>query len=209
VADTSDTLRSVRKRIVKELSDSKEVRVAAGVPPPFDSGPHDETARTAIEAAELSVHLLDGYPGREVLGQEGSYYPQRQVELALAHGKSPLILVPQGVTQESIEDARYGAFLDQLENGTRGQSTYHFQRELPSAMTRQIFSRVEEMKAQRRASANESLGATLLDTHIKDQLYAFELGQYLIASRRNLINPQKTTHERISSLPNASSRWAS
>jgi TIR domain len=191
LGEPSDNLRSVRKRITRELGDAG-LAVAAAVPPPFDAAEHDEAARNAITAADLSVHLLDANPGREVVGQEGSCYPQRQVELALQHGKAPLILVPQGVTRESIEDARYGEFLDRLENAPRGDSAYHFQRELPSAMTRQILSRVEEVKAARRPPPAAAVGATLLDTHIKDQLYAFELGQYLLKRQvKTLINPQE------------------
>ena len=192
VADTADTLSSVRKRVVNELRQSPDVRLAAGVPPPFEAAEHDTAAAAEIEAADLSVHLLDAFPGREIVGQEASSYPQRQVELALAHGKSPLILVPQGVTPESIEDAGYAAFLDQLENGPRRQSAYHFQRELPSVMTRQVLSMVDQLKAQRASPPPASLGATLLDTHVKDQLYAFELGQYLIKRHvETFINPQE------------------
>lgn len=191
VAEPSDNLRSIRKRIIKELVDP-DVRIVADVPPPFDAGPHDEAARAAIAGADLSVHLLDANPGREIVGQDGTYYPQRQVELALAHGKSPLILVPQGVTRESVEDPRYGDFLDQLENGPRGNASYHFQRELQSAMTRQILSRVDQLKAQRKSAGESSVGTTLLDTHIKDQLYAFEVGQYLLQHHVDtLINPQE------------------
>jgi hypothetical protein len=101
--------------------------------------------------------------------------------------------MPHDVTvPESIEDARYAAFLDHLENGPRGQRTYRVQRELPSAMTRQILCRVEQLKTRRKSPGDVAVGATLLDTHIKDQLYAFELGQYLL--RRNIetfINPQE------------------
>jgi hypothetical protein len=74
VADTADTLSSVRKRIVNELRESKDVQIAARVPPPFEAEEHDRRACAEVEAADLSVHLLHTTPGREVVDREGSYY---------------------------------------------------------------------------------------------------------------------------------------
>ena len=197
LAETADSLGPVRKRILSELKDAKDVAIAARVPPPFEAAAHDEAARGGIAAADVSVHLLDRYPGREIVDQEGMSYPRRQVELALAHGKAPLILVPSALTRESIEDEGHAAFLEQLEHGDRADSKYHFQRELPSAMTRQILSMVEQLKGQRAASARDTVGATLLDTHLKDQIHAFELGQYLLKRKvETLINPQEDDPEK-------------
>src|ERR1035438_8177210 len=55
-----------------------------------------------LRAADLSVHLLDALPGREIENREGSTYPQRQVELALQHGKSQLIWVPRSMHYDAI-----------------------------------------------------------------------------------------------------------
>lgn len=191
LAEPSDNLRWVRKRIITELRDAG-IDIAADVPPPFESAGHDAAAQRAIAAADLSVHLLDASPGREILGKDGACYPQRQTELALEHARSPLMLVSHGATPDAIEDPRYREFLDRLENAPRGGASYHVQRELPSGMSRQILSRVAAVKAARRAAAESPVGATLLDTHIKDQLYAFELGRYLIRNQvQTLINPQE------------------
>jgi hypothetical protein len=192
VADTSDTLSSVRKRVLNELKPSTDLKVVTGVPPPFDGAAHDQRVRNELEAADLSVHLLDAYPGREIVDQEGSSYPQRQVELALAHGKSQLIWTPQSLSRESIEDEAYAAFLEKLENGPRERSTYDFQRDVPSAITRQILAKVEELKARSHSTPDLPGEAALLDTHWKDQLYALELGQYLIKRHvRPYIDPQE------------------
>jgi hypothetical protein len=149
--------------------------------------------RAAVARAELSVHLLDTTPGRDIDDQEGITYEQRQAELALDHGKSQLILMPQGAAPVSTDVPRYAEFLDRLEHGPRRpDASYVFQRELPSAMTRQILARVEQLNSRRPAPAGTMTGTTLLDTHIKDQLHAFELGQYLLKRQVSmLINPQE------------------
>jgi len=192
LADTSDTLSGIRKRVLNELKPSIDLKVITNVPPPFDGAGHDQRVRCEVEAADLSVHLLDGYRGREIVDQEGSSYPQRQVELALAHGKSQLIWTPQSLSRESIEDEGYAAFLEKLENGPRERSTYDFQRDAPSAITRQILAKVEELKTRSQSAAGLPAEAALLDTHWKDQLYALELGQYLIKHKvRPYIDPQE------------------
>ena len=195
-ADTPDTLTTVRKRVLNELKQSAaiaDIQMATSLPPPFEAAAHDAKVRAELELADLSVHLLDVFPGREVIDEEGSFYPQRQVELAKKHGASQLIWVPQGLTLESIEDRRHAEFLDALENGPREKNArYDFQRELPSAITRQILAKVEELKARRASRADTLPDATLLDTHIKDHSHALKVGQYL--QERNIlpyINPQE------------------
>jgi hypothetical protein len=157
LAETTEALDIVRKRIGRELEESKAVRVAARVPPPLEAEAHDDAVRASLGSVDLSVHVLDGKPGREMCDREGSFYPQRQVELALAHGKSQLMLIPQSVTPESIEDPGYGAFLERLENGPRAPRVdYHVQRGLTSDMSRQILEHIAQLKARRTAPGDAS-----------------------------------------------------
>ena len=123
--------------------------------------------------------------------REGSTYPQRQVELALEHGKSQLIWVPRSMQYESIEEKGYETFLRNLENGPGGYSTYEFQRELPDAISRQIRAKVDAI-VSRRPAVPAPLPAALLDTHVKDQLYAVKLSNYLLDHGvQAYINPQE------------------
>jgi hypothetical protein len=135
-----------------------------------------------------------------MIDEEGSFYPQRQAELALAHGKSQLIWVPQSLTLDSIEDEKYREFLNNLENGTR-QRAYDFQRELPSSIARQILAKVDALKSQIQTAEPAAPDATLLDTHIKDQIHAFELGQYLVKRQvQPYIVPQEDDPTRTENL---------
>jgi hypothetical protein len=178
-AETSDTLRSKRTRALRDLAGFGDLNLISGVPPPFPSAEHDERVRQELRSADLSVHLLDNYPGRPIGDEEGSTYPQRQVELAIEHGKPQLIWVPKSMQYDSIEEEEYETFLRQLENGPRSDCSYDFQRELPDAIPRLIRTKVDEIKSRRRAPA-APLDAVLLDTHVKDQLFAVKLSNYLV-----------------------------
>jgi hypothetical protein len=200
LADTSDTLAGIRKRIVNELKQNPDIQLAAPAPPPFETAAHNQKVRALLEETDLSVHLLDAFPGREIADDEGSYYPQRQIELALEHGRSQLIWVPQTLVLDSIEDEKHRAFLKGLENGTRKRA-YDFQRELPSSITRQILAKVETLRSQMKPADAPAPDATLLDTHIKDQLHAFELGKYLLSRQvQPYIVPQEDDPARTENL---------
>jgi hypothetical protein len=192
VAETSDSLRSVRKRTMIELAQITGVSVIADVPPPFAPAEHDERVREIVGSVDLSVHLLDGLAGRELGDTDGVGYPQRQAELATRHGASQLIWVPKDLAFDTIDNETYRTFLDTIENGPRDRRTYDVQRALPSAVPQQILSRIEELRSKRPATVAPAANAALLDTHVKDQLHALELSHYLI--RHNVqpyINPQE------------------
>jgi hypothetical protein len=48
---------------VNELKQSPDIELAAAVPPPFEAAGHDQAVRAELEEAQLSVHLLDAFPG--------------------------------------------------------------------------------------------------------------------------------------------------
>lgn len=193
LAETSDTLRSLRRRAIVELERRPDVRLVTGVPPPFPSVDHDARVRDIVQSVDLSVHLLDGLPGREIEGHEEICYPQRQMELAAQHGKSQLVWVPKELSLPAIENQGYSAFLGGLERDPRGEGrSYDFQRDLPSAVPRQIFGRIDDLKSKRATKPAGGPHAALLDTHVKDQLHALELSRYLIEhSIQPYINPQE------------------
>jgi len=177
LADTSDALRTLRRRVANELS-QQGVRLTAQVPPPFEAGPHDDKVIAEIKRADLSVHLIDAWPGREIEHRPERTYPQHQAELALAHAGAQLIWAPQSLDLQSVEDEAHRSFLDQLENGPREGACYSFIRESPSALTREILVRLDQLR--KAALAPQELSAVLLDTHLKDQLHALELSRFFL-----------------------------
>lgn len=189
LADTADTLRTHRKRVMNELQ-QEGIRVIGNIPPPYEAGSHEAEALAQISKAHLSVHLLDSFPGREIEGQEEKSYTQRQAEIGFEHASSQIIWAPQSLDIQTVEDTEYKSFLDQVENGARGQSKYSFIRESPSSIAREILERIEDMKAA--AQTAQVPSAALVDTHFKDQLHALDLIRFL--SDKNIqpfINPEE------------------
>jgi len=183
LADTADSLRTLRRRISNELM-QRGVNLVAQIPPPYQSGEHDRQVIAELGGAHLSVHLLDGWPGREIDGGGEKTYPQRQVELGLQRAKSQMIWVPQSLDIKTIEDETHRAFLDQLENGKRDRTGYKFIRESQTVITNEIINLLEQSK-QESANGNGA-AAVLLETHLKDQLHALELGRALTERRIRL-----------------------
>ena len=191
VADTADSLRTVRKRLINELQQQSGTRVVTNIPPPFEPHGHEQELTEELRRANLSVHLLDQFAGREIDGLPGLCYPQAQAELAIARGQAPFIWVAQHLERDSIEDEGYKQFLDKLENGSREEGRYDFVRGSPSSIAREISEKIENLKA-RAVEPNTSPAAALLDTHLKDQLHAYELSRFLLERHvQPYINPEE------------------
>ena len=189
LADTADSLRTLRRRVTTELQ-GKGINVIADVPPPFEAAAHEQQVVAAIGKAQLTVHLLDAFPGREIEGAEDKSYPQRQVELGGEHARSQFIWVPKALDLAALEDGGYKDFLDRLENGERGSESYKFLRGLPAELPHEILDEIEA--ARRRPPADAEPLSALVDTHFKDQLHALDLIRFL--SDKNIqpfINPEE------------------
>jgi hypothetical protein len=189
LADTPDSLRTLRRRIANELQ-QQGISLAAQIPPPYEATQHDERVISEMSNAQLAVHLLDEWPGREVEGAPEESYPQRQARLGLQHAPAQLIWTPQSLVIEKVEDENHRRFLDQLENQPREHASYSFIREAPGAIGRLIVARLEQIKQA--SETPRAPSAALLDTHLKDELHALELSRFLIG--RNIlpyVNPEQ------------------
>lgn len=192
LGEVADTLRTPRKRIIAEL-EKKGFNVVAGVPPPDEAGAHENATKEAIAKSHLAIHLLDEYPGREIVGTPDIWYPQKQTELALNSGKSQMIWVPSELDFENIEDEKYKLFLQDLENGKASSKGYEFVRGSKSTLAQEIIDFAEQIKAQqsKKSSSQERL-SVLLDTHFNDQMYALDLSKTLLENQiQPFINPQE------------------
>ncbi|HYW47350.1 MAG TPA: TIR domain-containing protein [Bryobacteraceae bacterium] len=190
VADTADSLLTSQRRLIAELR-QKGMEVASGVPPPHERAAHEATAAAEIGKADLSVHLLDGLAGHEIDGEPGISYPRKQVELGLARGKPQLIWIPQQLARESIEDDTHKRWLAELENGPR-RSSYDVVRGPASRITHEVLGKADQLRLQAQTrQEGQAPAAALLDTHLKDQLYALELGAFLLKHGvQPFINPE-------------------
>lgn len=190
--EVADTLRTPRKRIITEL-EKKGFKVVTGIPPPDEAAAHEKATKEALEKANLSIHLLDELPGREIAGTPDIWYPQKQAELALKSGKSQIIWVPAETDFANIEDEKYKLFLEGLETGKTASKGYEFVRGSKSTLAQEIIDYAEQMKAQLMVKkADKGKLSVLLDTHFNDQLYALDLSRTLLENQiQPFINPQE------------------
>lgn len=192
LGEVADTLRTPRKRIITEL-EKKGFKVVVGIPPPDEAEAHEESTKEALKKANLAIHLLDEYPGREIIGNPEMWYPQKQAELAFESGKSQMIWVPADTDFELIEDEKYKLFLKDIENGKESTKGYEFVRGSKSTLAQEIIDFAEQIKARqiKKQPDNEKL-SVLLDTHFNDQMYALDLSKTLLENQiQPFINPQE------------------
>lgn len=192
LGEVADTLRAPRKRIITEL-EKKGYKILTGVPPPDEEEAHELATKKAIEKANLAIHLLDEYPGREIVGASDLWYPQKQAELGMQSGKSQMIWVPAEMEIENIDDEKYKTFLQNIEAGKSSSKGFEFIRGSKSTLAQEIVDYAEQLKAQQVAKPVEKGSLpVLLDTHFVDQMYAIDLYRTLL---ENQIQPYLNSQE--------------
>ena len=192
IGEVSEALRIPRKRIINELM-SKGYDVLTGIPPPDESAAHEKATIEAIKKADIMIHLLDEFPGREISGDSGNWYPQKQTELALKSGKPQMIWVPEEIDFANIEEEKNKLFLQSLEKGNPKQKGYEFVRGNKSTLARDIIDFAEHIRVQQKQKkAGKGMVSVMLDTHSCDQLYATDLARILLENHiQSFINPQE------------------
>lgn len=165
-------MRKTRQRLANELAE-KGVTLADEAPPPWEPQAHDDHVNSEIQNVQLCVHLFDAWPGREIEDQAEQYYTHRQVQLAQQQNKEQLVWVAPSLDLTTVEDEAHRNFLAELETGNRAGTRHRFVRESPTQLAQLVLSRVEELK-QTREQVQDS-ATVLLDTHLKDDDYTFEV----------------------------------
>lgn len=190
LADTADSLVKHRERLQLELGN--KVRIVSRIPPPYDAESHQEKVVEAMKTVDLSVHLLDVWPGREIEGEAGKSYPQKQVELGMQYAKSQFIWVPNTLELATIDDEGYKNFINKLQSGNRGEADYCFIKGAANSLSREVTEMLERKPAPGQNGKPSTSAAALVDTHWKDQLHAAHLGEFLREkSIKPLINPEE------------------
>jgi len=189
IADVADSLRRDAKRVTSELERAK-VKVHPRVPPPHEAREHAAAATAAMRRSRLSVHLLDDLRGRELPEREDATYPLEQLQLGQCEAPAQLIWIPKQLDVDAIADADLRGLLQKLEAGLREAGRYEFVRGTPQEIPGQVLARLAALRNQ--AAARVAGQAVLLDTHVKDELFALQAGQYLVQNGvRTFINPEE------------------
>ena len=87
-----------------------------------------------------------------------------------------MIWVPDSLTADEIEDQQQAAWLQQMEQGERRDANFQFIRSSRQALIDQLLQTIASLRQQ---SDDVEPISFLIDTHQKDQRYAFELGGFL------------------------------
>ena len=192
MGEVADTQRPARKRIITDLV-KEGYNVVTGIPPPDEAIAHEQATNKALKNADLAVHILDEFSGREITGDAETCYPQKQAQLATASGKPQMIWVPAETDFAKVEDEKYKKFLEELETGKSTSKGFEFVRGSRSALAKNIIDYAEQMKAEQLSlTADKRNLSVLLDTHFNDQLYAFDLSKSLLENQiQPFINPQE------------------
>lgn len=175
IANTTDSLQLTRDLLIHDLND-KKFRILPPIPPPWDDLEHETTVEKAVGGACLSVHLLDRWPGRKINDLTDITYPLAQLEIGMRSSTQQFVWVPRNLRYEDIEDHEYAHFLQSLENGPRKKDEFVFIRDEKTCLSQQVLDVISKVRREGEVVEGAPI---LLDTHPKDQHFAFKLAVYL------------------------------
>ena len=198
IADTSDSQQIFRKRLINEFGDNAIILPA--LPPPYEAKEHQQSLQQSLDESSLSIHLLDQWPGRQVDGlEEDLSFPRIQADTATSTQQPSLIWVPDSLSPQDIEDEQHAIWLKQLETGSRNRSGFQFVRSNRQSFIEQIKQLIDDLQANQSSTTKAS--NFLIDTHQKDQLFAFQLGT-LLAEKEIKVDFNQESNDPIKSLEN-------
>ncbi len=182
-AEVTDSLITTRKRTIAELE--KKGYTIITLDPANNLQQHSGQVKQVLTGADLSVHLLDLYPGREIEGDTVTWYPKLETELGIQSTASNMIWTPQLELSE-VEEEGYRAFLASLDNGIVSAEKTEVIHDHKSMITQHVTDLAEKLRSRKLArqiraeSSAEKTTQVLIDTNIDDQASAWDLGKALI-----------------------------
>jgi hypothetical protein len=177
IADVPEALQDFKDRLAAELAD-RGARVLADIPPPMPPEDHAAAVAGALDRSRLAIHLLNDWAGRRLAGHKDRTYPREQHALAFDHAVPQLVWVPAGLDLAAVADPAQQAFLADCETRPRSAGQYAFVRALPSEFLHLAGDRIDDLR--RAPQTLEPPLSYLIDTHQKDQRYAFRLADHLL-----------------------------
>lgn len=195
-ADVSDSLRLTQKRVKNDLQAKGVYVIEEKIPPPFDIDSHDKKCSKIAQSSKISIHLFDQYAGREIENTSDSQtYAMKQLQLCLEKSASQLIWVPEALKIDTIEDKIYQDFLKTLEQLPATEKEIELIRGNRDSIITGVVEKIKKMKQSLKSNIpSENKTAVLLDTHEIDNLYAFNLINYLSGRDISIrVNPNYDT----------------
>ena len=176
MADVTDALQDFKERVIAEVH-NHGVQALASIPPPMDAAGHSDATNQSLAGANFSIHLLDRWPGRKILDRKDTTYPREQHEIAFGKKIPQLVWVPPDLDIDAVEDNQQREFLKNCQDRPRELIQYEFVKCLQADFTKLVIERIARCrKPAHDPSRNPSF---LIDTHQKDQRFAFKLADFL------------------------------
>ncbi len=184
LAHPADNLGPTRRQLAARLKLEKGIKLLDEIPPPHDESAHAETVRKAVESVDLSVHLLGDQPGEPIDESDRERtYPLEQARLGVEHAKSLLVLMPEEVNPELIENSSHSTFIHDLSTMDRDAEHLELIRTGRHQMVDEILAkriRIEEsIKAEKEKMEVSNGFITFIDLHASDVGQAMDLIGYL------------------------------
>lgn len=183
LATPTDALRPTYRQIRSEL-EAEGVRIIGDVPPPYDEAGHREAVEEAVRTADLCVHLLGERPGEPLDDGGGRTYPIEQLKIGLEAARSQLILFPEHIDFQAIEDPSYRELLSSLSERSRDADRFEIVRTGRHQMVSEIRSKRRRLEQRIAGGSNGGVHSAFVDFHASDMGSASALVQYL--TERNI-----------------------
>jgi hypothetical protein len=195
LAEVNDSLIDRRDGIVAQLV-AKGYEVTVGDPSASEVNEHQKKTEEAFQTAQLAVHLLGEFPGKKMIGDSESRYIQKEIEIGLESATPQFIWLPSGLDIPSIANEEHRSFIQSIEDGTIASKSIEFIRSNEAELLNLILDTANRLKRNKLVEIKQDTSEdgelkVLLDTHIDDYLYAFNLKKNLVNNDIKLIfNPE-------------------
>jgi len=177
VADVPEALQDFKDRIIAEAQ-FRDALIQSDIPPPMAAADHEAAVTRALAQSRVAVHLLNQWPGRKLPDRKDLTFPRAQHEIAFKQSIPQLVWVPSDLDIATIENEDQRRFLEDCENRPRALGQYEFVRCLQSEFVNLVGEHIAGISEAARDETRRL--SYLIDTHQKDQRYAYRLAEFLL-----------------------------
>ncbi len=203
VGDIPDSLECTADLILTELK-KEGYKIIKDNAASEDIKTFETNTTAAINGAQLSVHLLDQFPGPKIGGETLQWYRKKEIELALESDIPQFIWFPKGVGIDTIKNKDYKAFINGLRTVEISEKKeFDFNDNgIEDNLKKDIFDTIDTLIAKQNSAEiseiHDGNGSPdiFLDYNMEDKVMAAEIETYLIANNLGILNsPSKETLE--------------
>lgn len=203
IGDIPDSLEDTSDLILAELK-KDGYKIIKGNTKSEDIKTFETNTAIAIQGAQLSVHLLDQFPGPKIDDEALQWYRKKEIELALESDIPQFIWIPKGVDMDAIKNKEYKAFikgLREVEVSDKKELDFN-DNGIEDNLKKDIFDTIDALIAKQNSAQVTEIGDSngspdiFLDYNMEDKAFAAEIETYLIANNLGMLNsPSKETLE--------------